>query len=158
MFEPVSFSGSPVMQNIYNGFIFGVIVIIAVFALLCLLRAIIGPRINDRVVAVNMIGTMVIVVIAIFSVTMESYLADICLIYAMVSFLAVIVLTKLYTGVYRQAKRNKEDHVQKEIDSMVKDEIERLRAEVNIMEIDLDNGVVKTGLETGEKINEEEGQ
>ena len=34
----------------------------------------------------------------------EGYLVDICLIYAMISFLAVIVLTKVYMGVYLEKK------------------------------------------------------
>ena len=34
----------------------------------------------------------------------EGYLADICIIYAMISFLAVVVLTKVYTGVYLDGK------------------------------------------------------
>jgi len=38
---------------------------------------------------------------------------DICLIYALISFLAVVVLTRIYTGVYREAKdheRRKEEN------------------------------------------------
>ena len=31
-----------------------------------------------------------------------------CLIYAMISFLAVVVLTRIYTGVYREAKAREE--------------------------------------------------
>jgi multicomponent Na+:H+ antiporter subunit F len=43
------------------------------------------------------------VVIALFSVLLDAaYLLDVCLIYAMISFTAVIVLTKIYTGVYRE--------------------------------------------------------
>ena len=38
----------------------------------------------------------------------EGYLVDICLIYAMISFLAVIVLTKVYMGVYIQKKEEEE--------------------------------------------------
>lgn len=79
--------------------------ILAVMAILCLIRAIIGPTIADRLVAVNMMGTMVMVIIAILAVKMnEGYLVDICLIYAMISFLAVVVLTKVYTGVYLEVK------------------------------------------------------
>ena len=41
----------------------------------------------------------------------EGYLIDICLIYAMISFLSVIVITKVYMGVYREKKmRKKEEH------------------------------------------------
>lgn len=85
-----------------------VLIVLAFMAFLCLVRAIIGPRIADRLVAVNMLGTMVMVVIAILAVLMdEGYLVDICLIYAMISFLAVVVLTKVYTGVYLEAKDKK---------------------------------------------------
>ncbi len=74
--------------------------------MLCLLRAVLGPRVADRIVAVNMMGTIVMVMIAILAVKMEEgYLVDICLIYAMVSFLSVIVITKVYMGVYRERKR-----------------------------------------------------
>ena len=49
------------------------------------------------------------VMIGILAVMMEEgYLADICLIYAMISFLAVIVLTKVYMGVYLEKKEKKE--------------------------------------------------
>ena len=84
------------------------LVILAVMAVLCLLRAVIGPTIADRLVAVNMLGTMVMVMISILAVKMqEGYLVDICLIYAMISFLAVVVLTKVYTGVYLESKDKK---------------------------------------------------
>jgi len=50
-------------------------------------------------------GTLVMVSIALLAVIKnEGYLVDICLIYAMISFLAVVVLTRIYTGVYREAK------------------------------------------------------
>ena len=82
-----------------------VLVILAIMLLLCLLRAILGPTIADRLVAVNMMGRMVMVIIPILALLMgEGYLVDICLIYAMISFLAVVVLTKVYTGVYLEAK------------------------------------------------------
>lgn len=89
-----------------NAWIFYVILIIlAIMLMLCLVRAVIGPRIADRLVAVNMMGTMIMCIIVILGVVMdEGYLADIALIYAMISFLAVVVLTKVYTGVYLEQK------------------------------------------------------
>ncbi len=89
----------------YRGLFTAVLIVLAVLVILCLLRAIIGPRTADRIVSVNMTGTMVIVIIGILTVMMgEGYLADICIIYAMISFLAVIVLTKVYMGVYMEKK------------------------------------------------------
>ncbi len=79
--------------------------ILAVFLLICLVRAIIGPSVSDRIVSVNMMGTIVMVIIAMLAVMMEEgYLVDICIIYAMISFLAVVALTKLYLGIYRKRK------------------------------------------------------
>lgn len=91
--------------------IFSIILIyLAVLLFLCLLRAVKGPTIADRLMAGNMMGTMVMVIISILALYLqEGYLVDICLIYAMISFLAVVVLTKVYTGVYLEKK----DHEQK---------------------------------------------
>ena len=86
-----------------------ILIILALMIVLCLIRAVIGPRIADRVIAVNMIGTMVMVIISILALVLdEGGLIDICLIYAMISFLAVVVLTKIYTGVYLQSKEERE--------------------------------------------------
>ena len=75
----------------------------------CLLRAIRGPRIADRVVGINMIGTIIIMMIAILALMLEEgYLVDIAIIYAMLSFLAVVVLVKVYIGVYRAQKIEEE--------------------------------------------------
>ena len=94
----------------FEWFFYGVLCVLAVMIILCLVRAVIGPRITDRVVAINMIGTMVMAGIAILSVVKnEGYLVDICLIYAMISFLAVVVLTRIYTGVYKEAKSKKKE-------------------------------------------------
>ena len=91
--------------NRFEWIFYAILVVQAVLLLLCLLRAVVGPRIADRLVAVNMITTMVTVMIAILAVLKnEGYLVDICLIYAMISFLAVVVLSRIYTGVYREEK------------------------------------------------------
>jgi multicomponent Na+:H+ antiporter subunit F len=88
---------------------------LAILLILCLIRSIKGPKIADRIVAVNMMGTMVMVIIAVLALLLnEGYLVDICIIYAMISFLAVVVLTKVYMGIYlerkdKQAKESKED-------------------------------------------------
>ncbi|MCI7813628.1 MAG: monovalent cation/H+ antiporter complex subunit F [Lachnospiraceae bacterium] len=101
--------GVPGLEQTYYTFFTIVLVFLAIMLMLCLVRAIIGPRIADRIVAVNMMGTMVMVIIAILALMLEEgYLADICLIYAMLSFLAVIVLTKVYMGVYREKKEEEE--------------------------------------------------
>ena len=87
-------------------FLIAVVMILSILLFLCLVRAIIGPKIADRIVSVNMMGTITIVIIAVLTVLLdEGYLADICIIYAMISFLAVVVLTRVYLGVHREHRR-----------------------------------------------------
>ncbi|MDY2698145.1 MAG: monovalent cation/H+ antiporter complex subunit F [Suilimivivens sp.] len=97
------------MELIYQGMYIAVLIILALMLFACLIRAIRGPRIADRIVSVNMMGTMVMVMIAVLSLLLkEGFLVDICLIYAMVSFLAVIVISKVYMGVYEEKRHNSE--------------------------------------------------
>lgn len=85
-------------------FVFAII-FLAILLMLCLIRAIKGPQIADRIVAVNMMGTIVMVIIGILALLLhEGYLVDICIIYAMISFLAVVVLTKVFMGIYKEKK------------------------------------------------------
>ena len=92
-------------ELIYHGFLLTCMLVLGALIMLCLLRAILGPRLTDRVVAVNMIGTMTIAEIAMFALYLRAdYLFDVCLIYAMISFLAVVVLTKVYGGAYQERK------------------------------------------------------
>lgn len=94
------------LETAYSGVYQITVLLLAVLLFACLIRAVRGPRIADRIVATNMMGTIVMVIIAVLSLLLkESYLVDVCLIYAMVSFLAVIVLTKVYLGVYEEKRR-----------------------------------------------------
>ena len=103
-------TGIQSLDQAYRIFFIAVLVILAIMVILCLVRASKGPRIADRIVATNMMGTIVMVIIAILAIMLkEGYLVDICLIYAMISFLAVIVLTKVYMGVYRERKGEEEN-------------------------------------------------
>ena len=91
----------------YEMLLTGAALILAVLMIISIIRSVLGPKISDRIIAVNMTGTMVIMVIAILSVYLdENYLVDVSLIYAMIS---VVVLCKVYTGVYLQKKNRKAD-------------------------------------------------
>ena len=68
--------------------------------LLCgfLIRAIIGPRFTDRVVAINVICAKAIIIIGLFSYLLsDSGLLDIAIVYSMISFVAVVVLSKCFS-------------------------------------------------------------
>ena len=84
-------------ENIYQ-IVFSIALIwFSLLILLMLVRSIIGPRITDRLLSINMIGTMVICCLTILSrVLKESYLVDVALIYAMISFVSVLILASVY--------------------------------------------------------------
>lgn len=92
------------------GTMYNIVLAVLGLALLgCLARAVIGPRIADRVIAINMMGTLTVIIICVLAFLMgEGYLVDIALIYVMLSFLAVVLLTKIYVGVYRERRHQKE--------------------------------------------------
>ena len=70
-------------------------VFLSVSVFICLFRASLGPRYTDRIIASSVIGTKVILLIAVLSVVVgNDYLVDICLIYAIINFLSVVVLAR----------------------------------------------------------------
>ena len=98
------------MTEAYSVLYHGALIVIGLLLLACLVRAIRGPRIADRVIAVNMMGTLIVITICILSFLMDQgYLVDIAMIYTMLSFLAVVLLTKVYMGVYREKRRQREE-------------------------------------------------
>ena len=93
-----------------HNFLLIVLGVLSVMSLLCLLRLVLGPTAADRLLAVNMLGGMVISAIAVLSLLLkEEYLLDISFIYALISFLAVVVLAQIYIGASRMRYRHLED-------------------------------------------------
>lgn len=96
------------IANAYQTLYTTVLVVLIVLTFLCLVRTIRGPRIADRIVSINMISTLVISMICILAIKQaQGYLADVALIYALIGFLAVVVLCKVYMGIALE-KREKE--------------------------------------------------
>ena len=81
-------------ENLIKDFILiGASVFLSFSVFLCLMRAALGPRFSDRIIAASMTGTQIILLISVLAVVVgEDYLADICLIYAVISFLSIVVL------------------------------------------------------------------
>lgn len=103
-------SGNEALYMAYDIVLTIVLIILALMVFLSLIRAIKGPKIADRIVSVNIIGTLTMVIIGVLGVKMdEGYLVDVCIIYAMISFLAVTLLTKVYMGVYAEHNAKKSE-------------------------------------------------
>ena len=70
-------------------------VIVMVMVFFCLGRAIIGPSAPDRVIAINIIGTKTVVIIALISLYYSyDYYLDIAMVYALMAFIATIGVAK----------------------------------------------------------------
>lgn len=80
--------------------------VLAVLILCALVRAVRGPRFADRMVAVNCITTFTVCIMVILSLMLSAaYLLDVALIYALVGFLANVVLSRLLL----QRRRTRKD-------------------------------------------------
>lgn len=63
---------------------------------LAIIRAIKGPTVYDRIVAVNVFGTKtVLVVVLLVFITGHSDLIDVALVYALINFITVLAILKL---------------------------------------------------------------
>lgn len=93
------------MESVMSYILLGAVIILAVYIFICMIRVVIGPKVADRIIAANMIGTLIIMIIVLLAAYLnETGLLDVSLIYAMISFIAVVVLTKVYLGVYMEHK------------------------------------------------------
>ena len=96
------------LQNMYSTLYISILVCIGIAMLFSLIRCITGKRIVDRIICINMICNQATFSIAILALYLnESYLLDVCMIYVMLSFLAVLILTKVFISVYLSRKKKK---------------------------------------------------
>ena len=70
---------------------------IVVAMLIALVRAFLGPTIYDRVLALNMFGTITVLFICLFGfMTGRPDFLDIALVYALINFIATIAILKFF--------------------------------------------------------------
>lgn len=76
-----------------------VIMILLVFTtLLCLYRVIRGPTVWDRVLAINVIGTKTVIILVLIGFVYENVFLDVAIAYAMINFVATIVVSQFLMG------------------------------------------------------------
>ena len=70
---------------------------VLVAMLLALARALLGPSLYDRILAVNIFGTITVIFIAIFGfLTERPEFLDIALVYALINFITTIAVLKFF--------------------------------------------------------------
>lgn len=98
------------LNNAYQMLYTLTLIALVVLDFLCLIRAIKGPKIADRIVAINMISTITIGIIMVLVMLLnQGGLADVALIYALIGFLAVVVLCKVYMGIALENRDKKKE-------------------------------------------------
>lgn len=64
----------------------------------------------DRIIGINLIGTLVVIAISILTYLLgEDYLADIAVVYVVLSFIAVAMLCRIYINLYDRRKEETQD-------------------------------------------------
>ena len=93
------------MTPLLSTFLSAAMCFLAAGIVLCLVRAIRGPRYTDRIVALNVICTLVILLICLLSYVLQaSYLMDVAILYGLLNLLAVALLSRVAIGHHRRRK------------------------------------------------------
>jgi len=79
--------------------------VVLAFVLLCIIRAVKGPSIWDRLLGLNLVTTKVLVIIVLFSYLNDlPYLVDLAIIYALVGFIGTIFTALFLMARVKEAK------------------------------------------------------
>ncbi len=100
------------IEQAYN-ILFTVTLVVLALCVLALLIYIIRSRLTvDRIIGINLIGTIVSIIICVLTrMFNEGYLADIAIIYVVMSFIAVMMLCRIYINLYNRRKEEQHDDV-----------------------------------------------
>ncbi len=94
------------IEAIEQSFLIFAMIFLSITIMFCLVRAFVGPRFTDRLLAINVINTKTVVLIAILAMVLEGYLVDISIVYGVLGFLSVVVLSRLYLTDYLKKTEN----------------------------------------------------
>lgn len=96
------------MTPMLHDFLIIAMCILAVGIFLCLIRAILGPRFTDRLIALNAISTQIILLICILAYVLgASYLIDVAILYGLLNLLAIAILSRITVDRHRQRKEGR---------------------------------------------------
>lgn len=76
-------------------YLLGVALVIALNAFICLYRAVVGPTVQDRLLAVNVVGTKTLIVVVLVTfIFHESFFLDVAMVYALLNMVVTVVLSR----------------------------------------------------------------
>ena len=85
------------VEQAYEVLYSAVLLVLSLLMAVMLFRSARGPGVPDRVLSINMLGTLVIAFVLVLSrLLSELWLVDVALLYTMVSLVATLVLARVY--------------------------------------------------------------
>jgi multicomponent Na+:H+ antiporter subunit F len=76
-------------------FLIAIVLVLITTSTICLYRAVRGPTMPDRILAINVVGLIAAIVLVIVSYVIESYFyLDVAMIYALLNFAVTVALSR----------------------------------------------------------------
>lgn len=96
------------LQQAYS-ILYGVVLAsLAIAALLALIRSIMANNLINRFIGINILTMVVLVSMCVLSIFLnEGYITDIALVYALLSFIAVLLLCRVYINLFKKDEGGK---------------------------------------------------
>jgi multicomponent Na+:H+ antiporter subunit F len=89
------------IENLYHYLFWGVLIVLALCVVGTLVYIVAARLTVDRIIGINLVSTIIVIIVALLTYLLgEDYLADIDLIYVVLSFISVMMLCKIYINLY----------------------------------------------------------
>lgn len=90
-------------------FMVAVMCVLVAAIFFCMVRAMKGPRITDRVVAMNVMGTIIVLMVCLLTYFLEeAFLIDVAILYALLNLLIVVILCRVATVRHQELEEKEE--------------------------------------------------
>lgn len=98
------------IEQCYQYLFWGALILLGLCVLAVMVYIIRARLTVDRIIGINLIGTVIAIVISVLTYLLgEDYLADIAIVYVVLSFIAVMLLCRIYINLYHRRKPGKEE-------------------------------------------------
>ena len=94
------------INKCYDVLFTGALIALALAVVVTLIYIIRSRLTVDRIIGINLIGTIVVIAIAVLTHLLgQAYLADVAIVYVVMSFIAVMMLCRIYINLYHRRGR-----------------------------------------------------
>lgn len=91
------------IDKCYDLLFTGVLIALALAVVVTLIYIIRSHLTVDRIIGINLIGTIVVIAISLLTHLLgQAYLADVAIVYVVMSFIAVMMLCRIYINLYHR--------------------------------------------------------